>query len=363
MINHRIKVTKETVKELVKALQKAYRAGDAKKVRRIAALLDFARGEATPAIAARHGVSVSVIYEWLKKLMVEGVEGLKPNGKGGRPSKLTPTQKKRLYEWVKAGPEAAGFPSACWNAAMIQEMILKEFGVLYNVHYLSDLLKHLGFSFQKARFVSDHLDEAKRLAWLKTVWPAFHAQAQAAGGWLLFGDEASFAQWGSLSYTWAPIGEQPIVKTSGKRKAYKVFGLIEFFSGRLFYQGIDGRFNKESYIAFLTEVLKQTTQPLFLVQDNASYHRAQAVKAFFREHTARIHVVNLPSYSPDYNPIEFLWRSVKRRATHNRYFPTFGVLIDTVEEAMAFFAEHPEHVKSLFTFYLDRMAEPLALAA
>jgi transposase len=276
---------------------------------------------------------------------------------------LTPTQKKRLYELVKAGPQAADFPSACWNAAMIQEMILKEFGVLYNVHYVAEQLHNLGFSFQKARFVSDHLDEAKRQEWLRTVWPAFHAQAKTAGGLLLFGDEASFAQWGSLGYTWAPVGEQPVVQTSGKRKGYKVFGLIEFFTGQLFYQGIEGRFNSESYKAFLTRLMEQTTQPLFLVQDNARYHTSKAVKAFFVQHADRFHVVNLPSYSPDYNPIEFLWRSVKRRATHNHYFPTFDVLIDTVEEAMVFFAAHPEHVLSLFTFYLDRMAEPTAIAA
>jgi hypothetical protein len=87
------------------------------------------------------------------------------------------------------------------------------------------------------------------------------------------------------------------------------------------------------------------------------------VKAFFACHADRFHVVNLPSYSPDYNPIEFLWRSVKRRATHNHYFPTFDILIDTVKEAMTFFSQHPEHVLSLFTFYLNRMAEPSAVAA
>lgn len=363
MINHRIKITRETVKGLVKALQQAYKAGDARMVRRISALLDFARGDATDEIAARHGVSVAVIYIWVKKLMVEGVDGLKPNWKGGRKSKLTPSQKKRLYELVKAGPETAGFPSACWNAAMIQEMIQREFGVLYNVHYVAELLHNLGFSFQKARFISDHLDEAKRQEWLRLVWPGFHARAKAAGGLLLFGDEASFAQWGSLGYTWAPIGEQPVVPTCGKRKSYKVFGLIDFFSGWLFYQGIEGRFSSASYIIFLTRLLEQTTQPLFLVQDNARYHTSKAVKAFFAQHADRFHVVNLPSYSPDYNPIEFLWRSVKRRATHNRYFPSLGVLIDTVGEALVFFYEHPEHVRSLFGFYLNRMAEPAAVAA
>jgi transposase len=300
---------------------------------------------------------------WLKKLMVEGVEGLEPRWRGGRPNKLTKTQRKRLYELVKAGPEAAGFPSACWNAAMIQMMIQDEFGVLYNVHYVAELLKNLGFSFQKARFIADHLDEGKRLEWLSRVWPTFRDRAHAAGGLLLFGDEASFAQWGSLGYTWAPVGEQPVVKTSGKRKGYKVFGLIEYFSGRLFYQGIDGRFNQDSYIAFLKGILAKTTEPLFLVQDNASYHIGKKVKLFFKQHATRLQVTNLPSYSPDYNPIEFLWRSIKRRATHNRYFPKFDILVSTVEEALEYFADHAEHVKSLFSFYLNRMAEPLAQVA
>ena len=42
-----------------------------------------------------------------------------------------------------------------------------------------------------------------------------------------------------------------------------------------------------------------------------------------------------PSYSPDYNPIEFLWRATKRSATHNRYFPEFSDLVASVEDAVA----------------------------
>jgi transposase len=50
--------------------------------------------------------------------------------------------------------EAAGFGSGCWNSAMIQKFIHQRFGKVYNVHYVSELLKNLGFSFQKARFAS-----------------------------------------------------------------------------------------------------------------------------------------------------------------------------------------------------------------
>lgn len=357
-----IRSTSTTRKRLEKTLRQAFKAGDVALVKRVTALLGLTRGETVDAVAAGLGVGRSTVYGWLRAFLVEGVAGLRVQWQGGRPSKLTPTQRRRLATIVKAGPEAAGFPTGCWHALLIQQVIWREFHVTYNVQYLSDLLHNLGFSFQKARFVSDHLDEVARAAWLAYTWPAWRQQAEAAGGLLLFGDEASFAQWGSLSYTWAPIGQQPVVKTTGKRKAYKVFGLIEFFSGRLFFRGVEGTFNAASYQAFLEWVLDQTTAPLFLVQDGAAYHRSAALRPFWHAHRGRLFVTQLPSYSPDYNPIEFLWRATKRTATHNRYFPVFDELIGSVQEALAYFATHPERVKALFGRYLDHMAGPTTLA-
>lgn len=359
MLNIRISISRETVKALGERLRQAYRAGDAKLVKRITALMGLSRGEGASQIAQELGCSRASIYEWFKKLVYQGVDGLQVSWRGGRRSKLSKGQKMRLKELVQAGPQAAGFQSGCWNTAMIQQMIAGEFGVVYHVHYVAELLKNLGFSFQKARFVADHLDEAKRQAWLAQVWPDFLAQAKAADGLLLFGDEASFAQWGTLGYTWALRGQQPLVKTRGKRHAYKVFGLIEFFSGRLFRQGVTGKLNAEAYIRFLTLVLAQTSQKLFLVQDGAPYHRAAKVKLFVAQHAQRLTVTQLPSYSPDYNPIEFLWRATKRQATHNHYFPEFADLVASVESALTDLAKRPEYVRSLFTLYLHHMAHPL----
>lgn len=339
-------------------LPKAYKSGDIRMVRCIHVMLDYSRGESPTAIAERHGVSVSSIYVWLRKLLLDGLESLKPRWKGGRPAKLTKRQKKELVDLLDAGPEAAGFGSACWNSALIQELIMRRFGKLYNVHYVCDLLKQLGYSFQKARFVSDHLDEDKRRIWLEQTWPRIQREARAVGAWLLFGDEASFAQWGSLSYTWARRGQQPVVKTSGKRKAYKVFGLIDYFSGRFFYQGVEGRFNADSYIAFLSQVLAQTPATIFLIQDGARYHTARKTRQFFAQHTGRLTVYQLPSYSPDYNPIEYLWRNVKKAATHLKYFPTFDHLVRTVEQTLADFQQHTERIRALFGLYLKQMIDP-----
>ncbi len=361
MLNLRIGISAETVKGLEETLRQAYRAGDSGMVQKVTGLLQLSRGLSAEYIGRELDCSVSSLYRWLKALVYEGVAGLKVKRRGGRPSKLSQQQKGRLSDLLRGGSLAAGFASACWNATMIQDLIQREFGVLYNVHYLSELLGNLGFSFQKARFVSDHLDEVKRQTWLKQTWPTFLAQAKAAGGLVLFGDEASFAQWGSLGYTWAPVGQQPLIKTTGKRKAYKVFGAIEFFSGRLFYQGVVGKLNAAAYIRFLQMILRQTRRPLFLVQDGAPYHRAKAVHAFLAQKAHRLTVIQLPSYSPDYNPIEYLWRATKREATHNHYFPHFDDLVTTVENTLTILAARPAYVRSLFTFYLDLMTQTLPL--
>jgi len=275
---------------------------------------------------------------------------------------LTPTQRERLKGLVAAGPLAAGYPTGCWSSALLQDLVYRTFGQCYNIHYLCTLLHNLGFSYQKARFVSDHLDEERRRVWIQEEWPAILRQARQRGALLLFGDEASFAQWGSLSYTWAPVGQQPLIPTCGKRKAYKVFGLIDYFTGRLFSHGQTERFTAATYCAFLDTVLDATDQPLMLIQDGARYHTAAATTEFIAAHADRLSVYQLPSYSPDYNPIEHLWKNMKKRTTHNRYFPEFDLVCDSVEEGLAYFQAHPAEVKRLMGTYLDQMAQ-LAIAA
>jgi transposase len=357
-----ITFTRPTVKTLDQELQAAFRRNDVRRIKRISALLHLADGHSPASGADRLGLSRSTIYGWLRAFLVEGVASLRPHAAPGRPPKLTPTQKQRLRDLVLAGPEASGFTTGCWSSALLQDLIHREFGVHYHVHYLSELLRNLGFAYQKARFVSDHLNAEQRQTWLSETWPRLVQTARRTGALLLFGDEASFAQWGSLAYTWALRGQQPLIKTGGKRKGYKVFGLIDYFTGRLFSAGHSGRFNAESYCDFLTGVLAQTTQPLILIQDGARYHTAAKTQEFFAQHADRLQVAQLPSYSPDYNPIEHLWRNIKRHNTHNRYFPAFSDLTTAVETALRHFQQHPQEVKQLMGTYLDE-AVALACAA
>jgi transposase len=363
-VSLRIQVSAATVKALHARLQQAYLKDDVRLVRRTTVLIDLLVHHVPMAVLCeRWGHSSSCLYGWQRAFLLHGIESVHYHHSGGRRPKLTPRQKQRLVELLEAGPQVVGCETACWTSVLIRVLIWREFGVLYNRQYVCTLLHNLGFSFQKARFVSDHLDAARRQAWLNDKWPTILRAAKRCKGLILFEDEASFAQWGSLSYTWARRGRQPEVPTSGKRKGYKVFGAIEYFSGRLFYQGIEGRFNSESYQEFLRMIVEHTTQHLFLIHDGARYHTSQATMQFLEDHGQRITVYPLPSYSPDYNPIEYLWKKTKQRATHNQYFKEFIQLTASVDKALAYFAMHPDTVLGLFGRYCEESGLELKQAA
>ena len=355
----RVTFSNETVKQLKGALQKAYQRGDLRSVRRLSVLVMIGERMGMALILATWNVSQQTVYNWLKDFVVKRWAGIIYRKAPGCPPRLTKTQKRQLSELIEAGPQEAGYPSGCWTSLLIQDLIYQKFHVLYNRFYVCELLRNLGFSYQKAIFVSDHLDEEARQRWMKEEWPKILGQARQLGAPLFFGDEASFALWGSLSYTWAPRGQQPQVKTTGLRKGYKVFGVIEFFSGQLLYQGTEGRFNSESYQAFLAYLLAQFSGPILLIQDGARYHTSKATRQFMELHKDRLIVYQLPSYSPDYNPIEYLWKKVKTKATHNRYFEEFVKLVQSVEQAMVTLKSQADEIKRLMGVYTKHMAEAL----
>jgi transposase len=334
-------------KEVECHLKTAQQLGRLRQAKYFLAILAIVDGQSVAQVALVLRVHEKTVMPWLREFCCYGLQGAPHRKPTGRPPKLTPTQKAALVALLDAGPVQAGFSGACWRSPMIQQLIYERFHVYYNVFYIAQLLKHLGFSYQKAAFVADHLDEHKRHEWRTTTWPHILRLAKGRKALLLFGDEASFPQWGTLTYTWARRGQQPMVKTSGKRKGYKVFGLIEYFTGRLFYQGQEGRLNSATYIAFLKGVLEQTTLPLILIQDGARYHTSAETKAFFAQQAARLQVFQLPTYSPAYNPIEKLWKKIKQQETHLHYFPTFEALTDQVEQALLKFANIPEDILAL----------------
>jgi hypothetical protein len=84
------------------------------------------------------------------------------------------------------------------------------------------------------------------------------------------------------------VGQQPEVKTGGRRKVYKVFGMREWFSGQLFWQGQEGCCDAVSYCQFIATLLSKTRRRVIILQDGAPYHRAAYTKQWLHEQAARV---------------------------------------------------------------------------
>ena len=164
--------------------------------------------------------------------------------------------------------------------------------------------------------------------------------------------------WGSLSYCWAPVGHQPKVETKGIRKGYKVFGLIEYFTGKLIYQGLEEKLNSNTYIEFLKFAKKRIKGKAIIIHDGARYHRS-AVTMSYIESIPEVDFYKLPAYSPDFNPIEGLWRKIKRSATHLVYFATFEDLIFRVQLELQKISKKKGEILALFGFYTKPEKQPV----
>ena len=357
----RLSLGKNMMNAMFERLHQAYAIGQLRLIKRIHALLYIVEGKPVAKVAEILSLSEQSVRNYVKAFILKGLDSLVYKRPPGRPPKLTKTQRKELAELIDAGSEEAGYDCGCWDTSLIQDLIQNRFGVEYTPHYIAQLLKNMGYSYQRARFVSGHIDDEEvvkeREVWMETTWPNLLRLAKEKNAMILFGDECSFAQWGSLSYTWSRKGHQPTVKTSGKRKAYKIFGFIDYFTGAFFYKAHTGRFNSASYQAFVEEVMARTKRHLILIQDGASYHTSKAMQVFFAKHTDRLTVEQLPRYSPQFNPIEFLWRNVKKKATHLRYFPTFEDLTQKVDEKLRYFAELPSSILALMGRYCESLGE------
>lgn len=354
MMSFRLKLSRRNKRDFEKQLSKSYSQGKQKEVSRLLGILSLSEGRGIEDIAVILRKGISTVYKWLSDFLTKGLSGLLNREKVGRPCKLTKGQKRQLITWIEAGPEKCGFQGSCWRTPMIGALIQERFGILYNVHYLSELLNNLGFTYQKAKFIAAKQDEKARQEWLEHTWPEILKTAGEKEAHILFGDEASFPQWGTLSYTWARRGEQPVVKTSGNRRSYKVLGMIEYFTGKVFARGHDGRLNATVYEAYLKEILSQTRKHLIVIHDGASYHKSASLKRFFAAHADRLTVYLLPSYSPDFNPIEGLWKKIKQQGTHLKYFPTFEDLVSKVNEMCVAFKSASEEILNLFGFYTKK---------
>ena len=123
------------------------------------------------AIAQQLGVSRVAVSQWANRLAQGGVRALRSRTAPGRPVRLTLKHQKALVGKLKRGALAAGFPTERWTMSRVCQLIEREFGLHYHVHYINRLLAKLGWSLQRPLPRATEQDEELVRAWLAQDWP------------------------------------------------------------------------------------------------------------------------------------------------------------------------------------------------
>jgi transposase len=88
-----------------------------------------------------------------------------------------------------------------------------------------------------------------------------------------------------------------------------------------FHYGFAETFNGCTFLGFLKRLVRRHEQKIILIIDNGPCHNLEAEgKEWLAANKRRIELRRLPPYSPELNAIEGVWKTTRRRATHNRYF-------------------------------------------
>jgi transposase len=112
------------------------------------------------------------------------------------------------------------------------------------------------------------------------------------------------------------------VRTPSGRKRLNVLGALDYVTKELISISNTEYINSETVCQLLHKLRDRYADlPITLVLDNARYQRCRLVQDLAK--TLNIELMFLPSYSPNLNLIERLWKLVKHRTLNGKYYATF----------------------------------------
>jgi len=158
-------------------------------------------------------------------------------------------------------------------------------------------------------------------------------------------DEAALHSIPSIIQTWSPKGIQPqVLADNKKRQRVTLFGTVNLKNGRI-TSAVAERGNIKTFRVFLRQILrKYPKKKIHILLDNVRFHHANKIKKEYLPKVKRFHFHYLPSYSPDFNPQEWVWKQMRREATHNTYFENFE---DEQKQAIKFLRRYKLPVNKL----------------
>ena len=221
--------------------------------------------------------------------------------------------------------------------------IKKKFGVQYSQSGATDLLHRMGFSFKKATPVPGKAKRDKQEAFVRKY------RRLKPQGKIYFVDATHPEFAPTISYGWIKKGTNFDVKTnSGWRKRVNTCGALNI-------DGLDviartyKTINSAAICNLLSAIRRKnpSEKKIYVILDGAAYNKAKKTKRFAKD--IGIRLVYLPPYSPNLNPIERLWKFMKKNVTANRYYEEFDDFKSSLTTFFRTIRKHREEMETLLT--------------
>jgi len=311
-------------------------------------------------VARVFGVHPNAVNRWIKRYREGGWAGLAERRRGrraGEQAALSESQQQEVITLVReTTPDELGLPGFLWTRDAVAELIAQCYGVWLARTTAGRYLRGWGFSPQKPQRRALEQDPAAVRRWLDEEYPAICAQARQEGGVVLWLDEMGVRSDAAAGRSWAPVGQTPVIKRTGKRFRVNMLSAISN-QGLLRFRLFVGSFNGPVFIDFLRRLLRDCGgRRVHLIVDGHPVHRAKLVSAWVGRHAERIELHFLPGSSPELNPVELLNHNVKANAAGRRRPRSAGELRDELHGYLRRRQRQPEVLVRFFDHPTTRYA-------
>ncbi|MFH2111167.1 MAG: IS630 family transposase [Candidatus Bathyarchaeota archaeon] len=291
------------------------------KNKRLAERLIFIRslyaGEDVETAIKKLGRCRATGFWWLRRWNNHGLEGLKPGFGGGRPSKLSSAEREELKQKLQS--------RSYWTTKEALQLIRDEFGKDYHPVSVSRILRSLGMRFGKpyprdyrrpddaeAKLKLTLEDALKRLDDIEAQKPeeAVHGEEEQDCMVVGFLDECSPQTCANTVRVYS--FDKPIAVKDTKKYRANTIGFYAPFGVSV--AGFMENSRKENVCGFLEDVRECNPKSrIVMVLDNFPSHKSNLTKE--KAEALGIVLAFIPPWSPDLNPIEQLWRCLKREVS------------------------------------------------
>jgi transposase len=247
------------------------------------------------------GVHHNAVNRWIKRYREGGWAGLSEQRRGRRPGEqaaLSQSQQQEVIALVRdSTPDQLGLAGFLWTRDAVAELITRRYGLGLARTTVGGYLRGWGFSPQRPQRRALEQNPAAVRRWLAETYPAIRARAKREGGVVLWLDEMGVRSDAAAGRSWAPVGQTPVIKGTGKRFRVNMISAVSN-AGMLRFRLFTGSFTGAVFIEFLRRLLRDWGgRKVHLIVDGHPVHRAKAVSAWVGRHVDRIQLHFLPGYS------------------------------------------------------------------